>query len=85
MSPLNPYLKQYQKSQIETANPEKILILLYNGAIQYLNSAKQALLEEDYSSMHENLVGCEKIILEFMNSLDMELGGSFAENLHALY
>ena len=40
---MNPYLKQYQTSQIQTASPEKILIMLYDGAIQFLNKAKKEL------------------------------------------
>jgi len=41
---MNPYLKQYQKNEVETASPEKILILLYDGAIQFLNKAKIAMV-----------------------------------------
>lgn len=85
MNALNPYLKEYRKNQIETATPEKILILLYDGAIQYLNKAKLGLEQDDQPQFHSNLLGCEKIILEFMNTLDMEAGGSLAENLYRLY
>lgn len=85
MNALNPYLKEYKKNQVETATPEKILILLYDGAIQYLNRAKIALEQNDHAQFHSNLLGCEKIILEFMNTLDMEVGGSLAENLYRLY
>lgn len=85
MNAANPYLKQYKKNQIETATPEQILILLYDGAIQYLNKAKISLEQNDEEQFRVSLLDCEKIILEFMNSLDMELGGSIAENLYSLY
>ncbi len=85
MNALNPYLKEYKKNQVETATPEKILILLYDGAIQYLNKAKIGLEQNDLPQFHHNLLGCEKIILEFMNTLDMEAGGSLAQNLYRLY
>lgn len=85
MNALNPYLKEYKKNQVETATPEKILILLYDGAIQYLNKAKIGLEQNDLPLFHSNLLGCEKIILEFMNTLDMEAGGSLAQNLYRLY
>lgn len=85
MIAVNPYLKQYKKNQVETASPEKILILLYDGAIQFLNKAKTSLAEGDAGEFHHSLVKCEKIIIEFMNSLDMEKGGSLAENLYSLY
>lgn len=85
MNAMNPYLKQYKKNQIETATPEQILILLYDGAIQYLNRAKVALENEDNEQFHSNILGCEKIIMEFMNTLNMEIGGNLAENLYSLY
>lgn len=85
MNAVNPYLKQYKKNQIETATPEQVLILLYDGAIQYLNKAKIAIEQNDSEACNINLVGCERIILEFMNSLDMEKGENLAKNLYRLY
>lgn len=85
MSALNPYLKQYQKDSVETASPEKLLILLYDGAIQFLNKAKLAIENGEVEQIHNNLVGCQNIILEFMNTLDMKQGGDLARNLYNLY
>ena len=82
---MNPYLKQYQRTEVETATPEKVLILLYDGAIQFLNKALIALDERNISEIHNNLVGAEHILLEFMNTLDFEQGGDFAIRLNALY
>lgn len=85
MNVANPYLKEYKKNQIETATPEEILILLYDGAIQFLNKAKIAIEEKDGAACQKNLFSCEKILIEFMNTLDMERGGDLALNLLALY
>lgn len=85
MNVINPYLQQYKQNQIETATPEQILILLYDGAIQFLNKAKIAMEEGNYEQFQSNIFSCEKIILEFMNTLDMELGGKLAETLYQLY
>lgn len=82
---MNPYLKQYQRTEVETATPEKILILLYDGAIQFLNKALIALNEKNIQEIHNNIVGAEHILLEFMNTLDFEQGGDFAIRLNALY
>lgn len=85
MSTNNTYLNEYKKNQVETATPEQILILLYDGAIQYLHKAKIAIDQEDDETLHSNLFACEKIIIEFMNTLDMEKGGEVAQNLYRLY
>ena len=85
MNSVNPYLKQYKKNQMETATPEQILILLYDGAIQYLNQAKIALDAQDNEQFQNNMLGCEKIIIEFMNTLKIEQGEKLAETLYRLY
>ena len=85
MNAVNPYLKQYRKNEIETATPEKVLLLLYDGAINFLNKAKTAIEEGRNEQVTPNIYSCQKIILEFMNTLDMERGGSLAENLYKVY
>lgn len=82
---MNPYLKQYQQSQIQTASPEKILIMLYDGAIQFLNKALKALDENNIQESHNNIIGAQRIISEFMNTLDIEAGGDACKNLYSLY
>lgn len=81
----NPYLKQYQQSQIQTASPEQILIMLYDGAIQFLNKALRAMEENNIQESHNNNVAAQNIIAEFMNTLDMDIGGEVAKNLYSLY
>lgn len=81
----NPYLKQYQQTQVQTASPEKILIMLYDGCIQFLNKAKVGLEEKNIQETHNNLIGAQKIIAEFMNTLDIKKGGELAVNLFNLY
>ena len=85
MQSVNPYVKQYKQNQIETATPEQILILLYDGAIQYLNHAKISLDENDNEQFQSNIFGCERIIIEFMNTLKLDEGGKFAATLYRLY
>ena len=85
MSTLNPYLKQYKKNQVETASPEQILILLYDGAINFLNRAKICLEEGDDEEFHKKMVSCKNIIVEFMETLNLEQGGDWALTLYNLY
>lgn len=85
MNAANPYLNEYKKNQVETATPEQILILLYDGAIGYLNKAKIGIEQSNDDQIQSNLLRCEKILIEFMNTLDMENGGEFATTLYELY
>ena len=78
---MNPYLK----NQIETSSSEQILILLYDGAIKFLNQAKIGIQNKDIELTHNNLIKAQNIISELRDTLDMEIGGELANNLYALY
>mgnify|MGYP004721133109 CR=1 FL=1 len=82
---MNQYVKQYQKSNIETASREQILIMLYDGAIQFLNKAKIAIEKHDTEAAHNNLISTQNIIYEFINSLDREIAPDLAARLTSLY
>ncbi len=82
---MNPYLKQYQQTQVQTSSPEMLLIMLYDGAIQFLNKAKIGIENNDIEEIHNNILGAQRIITEFMSTLNMKIGGEVARNLYNLY
>ena len=75
----------YKAAHIETATPERLIVMLYDGALKYLNLAHQSLPNQDFEGLQRNLLKAEAIILELMSVLDMDLGGELAENLYNLY
>ena len=82
---MNPYLKQYRQTQINTASKEQILLMLYDGAVRFLHQAKAGFAEKNIEKIHNNIVKVQNIITEFESSLDMENGGEFARRLFGLY
>lgn len=88
MSPVNPYnkyIKQYQTNNITTATPEKLMILLFDGAIQFLQKAKAAINENNYKERTVNIDGARKIIRELMRTIDLENGNDVSKQLFKLY
>lgn len=82
---MNPYVNQYQSNQILNAPPERILIMLYDGAIRFCRQAMQAMDNEDNKEKAEKISRAMAIICEFSNTLDHEVGGQIAADLDALY
>ena len=82
---MNPYLKQYRQTQIDTTPKEQILLMLYDGTVRFLHQAKAGFAEKDIEKIHNNLIKVQNIITEFEATLDMETGGEFAKNLYSLY
>ncbi len=85
---MNPYIKQYnqyKENSVMTASPETVLIMLYSGAINFLLRAKIAIEQKNIEDCHENIIKTQRILREFMDTLDMESGGDVAQNLYRLY
>lgn len=85
INPYNKYIKQYQTSNITTATPEKLMIMLFDGAIQFLQKAKKAIEEKNLQERSTNLDGARKIIRELMRSIDLENGNDVSKSLFRLY
>ena len=84
-NPYNKYIKQYQTSNITTATPEKLMILLFDGALQFLQKAKTAINENNLKERAENIEGARKIIRELMRTIDLENGNDVSKKLFRLY
>lgn len=80
----NPY-QQYQTTQIQTASTGDLILLLYDGAIRFLNRALLAIEEKRLDAAHADIVRGQDIVLELMTGLDFERGGELAVNLRELY
>lgn len=77
--------KNYQQNQILTASPERILIMLYDGAIRFTRQAIMGIEENRPSLKLEGISRAMAIVAEFANTLDHQVGGAIAENLDGLY
>ena len=84
-NPYNKYIKQYQTNNITTATPEKLMIMLFDGAIQFLQKAKTAIDEKNIQERSVNIDGARKIIRELMRTIDLENGNDVSKQLFKLY
>ena len=81
----NNGVRAYRTTNVITADPKKLVIMCYEGAIENLKIGKEKLLRDDYEATCDALVKAQDIINELLCSLDFEKGGSIADNLHSLY
>ena len=85
LNPYNKYIKQYQTSNITTATPEKLMIMLFDGAIQFLQKAKTAIAEKNLQERSVNIESARKIVRELMRTIDLENGNDVSKSLFKLY
>ena len=88
MSFSNPW-KSYHKVATQTASPGQLVLMLYDGAIRFLDRSLAGFALDDpaefNSSISNNILRAQAIINELNSSLDMEKGGDISVNLRQLY
>jgi len=84
MALTSPY-DVYQRTQVDTASPAKLVVMLYDGAIRFLKQGQAAIERGDRERQNHCLVRAQRIIAELESSLDMDAGAQIAQNLMALY
>jgi len=82
---MNAYTQQYNQNAIETASPEQILLMLYDGAIRFTRQAIAASEQNDQIVKLGRISKVFAIIVEFSNTLNHNIGGEIATNLDGLY
>jgi flagellar protein FliS len=75
----------YQTNAIETASPEQLTLMCYDGAIRFLRRAAAACEEGDLAKLSEATGRAQAIINELNITLNMEAGGEIARNLRSIY
>jgi flagellar protein FliS len=65
--------------------PEKLILMLYEGALRFANFAKKAIKEGNIEEKVKYIIKTSNIFIELLNSLDFEKGGDVAYYLNGLY
>ncbi len=74
----------YRKTQIQTADQGSLILMCYEGAINFLKKAAMAQREHDEQARIKALAKAQNILWELTNSLNYD-AGEIANNLESLY
>jgi flagellar protein FliS len=74
----------YKESSIVTAPPERLVVMLYDGAKRFLTQGAMAMRDGNVALSNERLQRAEAIVSELNATLDMS-AGDVAERLRAIY
>ena len=86
----HPYARAAQTQSILPASPGQLVLLMYDGALRFMNPARAAFaLPEDnlsrIQSINTALLRAQAVIAELRANLDLKAGGELAANLDRLY
>ncbi len=82
---MNKAAQAYFQTKVNTTDQGQLLLLLYDGALKFLQQAREKMLVNDYAAKGILISKVIDIINELTNTLNLEKGGSLAENLNNLY
>ncbi|MEI7970556.1 MAG: flagellar export chaperone FliS [Betaproteobacteria bacterium] len=85
-SAMNTYARTEVETGVNDATPEKLIVMLYDGAIRAISTAHLAMQRHDLTTKGIQISKAIGIIEEGLNgSLDLKAGGEIARNLADLY
>lgn len=86
--PANPW-QSYRKVATQTATPSQLVLMLYDGALRFLEQARTGFGHEDpgefNQTINNNILRAQAIVDELNGSLDMAKGGELSTHLRNLY
>ena len=85
MSTYSNYQNAYKKASVNTLDQNKLIIMLYDGAIKNANFAVEYMKSGEIEKVHDSLIKTKNIVTELLATLNMEHGGEIAKNLKSLY
>jgi flagellar protein FliS len=81
--------RSYKQVATKTAAPGQLVLMLFDGAIRFLDRALTGFAMDDpaeaNSTISNNILRAQDIVYELNVSLNLELGGELASTLRALY
>jgi flagellar protein FliS len=78
-------IRQYQQTQIMTSSGIQIVVLLYDAAIQSIESARAGIESNNLKDKGQTIGRAISIVGELNSVLDFERGGEIATSLRRLY
>ena len=78
-------LDSYRRTQVQSATPLELVVMLYDGTIRFLDAARSAIERRDIPARRDALSRALAIISELQSTLNLQDGGEVAASLDRLY
>jgi flagellar secretion chaperone FliS len=79
------YVQTYRQNQASTVDPGTLLLMLYQGTIDFLLQAQKSLERGEVAEKGQYVLKALAIISELLVSLNFKVGGETTQNLEKLY
>ena len=76
---------EYLETQVMTATPHQLHLMVIDGAIRYATQAEEALQENDFETSHFALNRSREFVTELIGGLDQERSDEIVNQLKSLF
>src|SRR3989442_8282923 len=76
---------KYKEIAVQTSSPTKLVVLLYEGAIRFLQQSISAIESNDLDTKRQAVDRAVAVIQHLQSTLDMNRGGEVAAEIDRLY
>src|SRR2546427_4512291 len=76
---------KYKEIAVQTSNPTKLVVMLYEGAIRFLQQSIAAIESNDLDRKRQAVDRAVAVIQHLQSTLDMSRGGEVAPEIDRLY
>lgn len=81
--------RAYRANSVLTASPGQLVLMLFDGTLRALATAREACTREDdprrFEVVNSQLLKAQQIIAELQATLNLDAGGEFAKTMNQLY
>jgi flagellar protein FliS len=78
-------LSTYRTTQVQSRTPLELVVMLYDGALKFMGTARNAIERGDIPARRDALARTLAIISELQSTLNLAQGGEVAVELDRLY
>jgi len=75
----------YRQTNVTTADPKRLVLMCYEGAISNLKIAREKYASNEYEAKAKAIQKAQDILILLLQSLNFEKGDKIAVSLEALY
>lgn len=85
MSNYDQVKSEYLRTSVMTASQEELYMMLYDGAVRFVEEAMAAMKEDKFEDAHNAIMRAQNIVLEFSSSLKPEVDPELCGKMASLY
>ena len=75
----------YQRTAVESADPQRLVLMLFAAAVRFLHQAAAAMAQRQYEQQNRFITSTQQILTELTCALDDSVDAEFCGNLRLLY